>query len=160
MRSKRQFSDVIFGNHLTQLDECWPTYLLRHFMEPWYFRKQTHGWETKKNIKGLIAAVDENMQRFTHTISVRLSAIYDIWKRRYDSHLMQLFVGFQQANLAKLRLRITSLPGIACQSRTWPMDMVRPSSLCFLLGHWESFKPTGHKKITGQRQGDPYTIHQ
>lgn len=33
MRSKRPFSDVIVGNHLTQLDECWPTYLLRHFME-------------------------------------------------------------------------------------------------------------------------------
>ena len=76
---------IVVGNRLTELDECWPAYLLRHFMEPWDFRKQTHGWETAEKTKRLIAAVDESMQRFTHTIiSVRLSAIYDIWKRQYD----------------------------------------------------------------------------
>lgn len=78
MRSKRQFSDVIVGNHLTRLGECWPTYLLRHFMEPWDFRKQTHGWETATKTKWLIATVDETMQRFTHTISASVDMILSL----------------------------------------------------------------------------------
>lgn len=102
--------------------------------------QKANPWLRNSKKDQMIAAVEEPMQ-FTHTISVRLSTIYDIWKRRYDCLTWcNLFLGFQQANLAKLRLRITSLPGIACQCRTWP-------------GHWEGFKLTG--QITGQRQGDP-----
>lgn len=78
------------------------------------------------------------------------------------SHLMQLFVGFQQANFAKLRLRITSLLGIACQCRTWPMDTNGYGKAVFTLLYFAFYldtetvsNPLGTRKSQANIKGIP-----